>query len=194
MAGALALAAACMAGPGTAQQAFSLGERVDRAALGNGLELRTIDEERLFRESAFGQRVRSAIDAASRALEQENARLLDELTAREQELTELRDTLPPDEFRARADEFDARAERIRSDQAEKLARFQRFEETERRRFFEQTGPVLQDVLAAQGAQVLLDARAIIIGVPGLDMTDAAIDAVDRRIGDGAPAPFPLDAP
>ena len=38
---------------------------------------------------------------------------------REQELTRLRPTTPAEEFRALADEFDARVERIRSEQDEK---------------------------------------------------------------------------
>ena len=97
--------------------------------------LRSVDEERLFRDSEFGQRVQGEIDAASRALEDENARLLAELTAREEELTEARATLSPEEFRAQAEAFDQRAEMVRQDQAQKLARFSQFEESERRRFF-----------------------------------------------------------
>ena len=48
--------------------------------------LRSVDKERLFRDSRFGQRVRNKIDAASRELEAENSRLMEELTAREEEL------------------------------------------------------------------------------------------------------------
>lgn len=171
---------------------YSLGETV--GAAGGALVLRSVDEERLFRDSRFGQRVQAEIDAASRALEDENARLLAELTAREEELTAARATLSPEEFRAQAEAFDQRAERIRQDQAQKLGRFAQFEESERRRFFGQTGPILQQVLRDEGAQILIAARAVIIGLPEIDMTAAAIEAIDATLGDGGAAPFPLTAP
>ncbi|MBN2761118.1 MAG: OmpH family outer membrane protein [Rhodobacteraceae bacterium] len=175
------------------QTGFSFGERVD-APTQPDLVLRSIDEERLFQGSLFGQRVLAEIDQASRALEDENARLLAELTAREEELTRLRDTIPSDEFRVEAEAFDRRAEDIRESQAQKLARFSQFEESERRRFFSQTGAILQQVLQDEGAQILIASGAVIIGVPEMDMTDAAIAAIDAEIGDGGAPPFPLTQP
>lgn len=176
-----------------AQTGYSLGQRVDGAD-GANLVFRSIDEDRFFRESQFGQRVLADIDAASRALEEENRALLAELTAREEELTALRDSLPPEEFRAQAEAFDMQAEAVRQDQAQKLARFSQFEESERRRFFAQTGRILQQVLENEGAQILIASAAVIIGVPGMDMTDAAIAAMDAEIGDGGAPPFPLRLP
>lgn len=175
------------------QAGFSFGETVG-STNGPGLVLRSIDEERLFRESQFGQRVLGSIDAASRALEEENATLLAELTAREEELTDLRDTLDPEEFRAQAEAFDQRAEMIRQRQAQKLSRFSQFEESERRRFFSQTGDILRQVLKEEGAQILITSGAVIVGLPEMDMTDAAIAAIDEAIGDGGAPPFPLSQP
>lgn len=190
-----AVAGLCLATAAVAQQGggFSLGQNVERG-VGADLVLRSVDEERLFRESQFGQRVQADLDDASRALEEENARLLSELTAREEELTGLRESLPPDEFRADADAFDQRAEMIRQDQAQKLARFSQFEESERRRFFARSGVILQQVLEDEGAQILIAARAVIIGVPEMDITEAAISAIDAEIGDGGAPPFPLTLP
>lgn len=175
------------------QTGYSFGESIGTTN-GPGLVLRSIDEERLFRGSQFGQRVLAEIDTASRALEDENAAFLDELTAREEELTRLRDEIDPDAFRAEAEAFDLRAEAIRQSQAQKLARFAQFEESERRRFFSQTGVVLQQVLEDEGAQILIAAGAVIIGVPEMDMTDQAIAAMDTEIGDGGAPPFPLILP
>ncbi|MFN7001832.1 MAG: OmpH family outer membrane protein [Roseinatronobacter sp.] len=172
---------------------FSLGE--DAQALpAERLLLRTVDDERLFFESQFGARVASVIEEASRDLEAENDRLLAELTAREDELTLLRAELTVEEFRAAASAFDLQAESVRRGQAEKRQRLVQFEESERRRFFNQSAPVLQQVLEQTGGLVLIDARAVIIGVPELDMTDAAIEAMDRAIGDGGEPPFPLSLP
>ncbi len=198
-----ALCAACLgaaaylpAAPVHAQQSlgFSLGETVGDARTASGQALRTIDDERLFRESQFGQRVAEEIETASRALEAENDQLLEELTAREAELTEQRAEMTVEAFRAAANAFDVQAEEVRRSQAEKRQRLVQFEESERRRFFGSTTQVLQDVLENVGGQVLIDARAVIIGLPGMDMTDDAIAAMDDAIGDGGPAPFPLVLP
>ena len=171
---------------------FALGQTL---ATGEApLALRTIDDERLFRQSQFGQRVAAEIAEASRALEAENDRLLEELTAREAELTELRAEMSVEEFRAAANAFDIQAETARRSQAEKRQRLSQFEDSERRRFFSDSALVLQEVLEDVGGDVLIDARAVIIARPGLDMTDEAIAAMDDAIGDGGPPPFPLNLP
>lgn len=190
---ALAVLGIALAAPGLAQErfGFSLGEAVNTEP---PLALRTIDDERLFQESQFGQRVAAEIAAASRALEAENDALLENLTAREAELTELRAEMSLEEFRAAANEFDVQAEAVRRSQSEKRQRLVQFEESERRRFFAGSGPVLQEVLEQVGGDILIDARAVIIARPGVDMTDAAIVAMDAALGDGGPPPFPLSMP
>ena len=182
--------------PLQAQQSlgFALGEAVSGGGASGQLTLRTIDDERLFRGSLFGARVAEEIEAASRSLEAENDRLLEELTAREAELTELRNEMTVEAFRAAANAFDVQAETVRRNQAEKRQRLVQFEESERRRFFSGTPEILQDVLERLGGQVLIDARAVIIGLPEMDMTDEAIAAIDEAIGDGGPAPFPAGLP
>ena len=194
--GYLGAAAFLPAAPVHGQQSlgFSLGETAGAAINGSHLALRTIDDERLFRESQFGQRVAEEIDTASRALEAENDQLLEELTTREAELTEQRAHMTVEAFRAAANAFDAQADEVRRSQAEKRQRLVQFEESERRRFFGSTTQVLQDVLERVGGQVLIDARAVIIGLPGMDMTDDAIAAMDEAIGDGGPPPFPVVLP
>lgn len=173
---------------------MSLGQEIPRDMGTAVLQLRTLDEDSLFASSAFGQRVLQEIDVASRALEQENEGLLSRLTARELELTAARATLPPAEFRAAADAFDLEAELIRRTQGEKRQRLAQYQDTEQRRFFLLAAPILQDVLIASGAQVVIDARAVIFGVDGMDLTREAIAAVDASLGDGSPAPTPLDVP
>lgn len=170
---------------------FALGQPVEQFSRPS---LRTIDDERLFRESLFGRRVTEEIAVASRALEAENDRLLAELTARETELTELRAEMSLEEFRAAANAFDLQAEEVRRTQSEKRQRLAQFEESERRRFFSEISSVLQEVLEAEGGQILIDARAVIIARIDVDMTDQAIKAMDDAIGDGGAAPFPLTLP
>ena len=173
---------------------LAIGQTLNPAIGAPVLQFRTLDEETLFSASLFGQRVLSEIEQASRALEQENARLLDDLTARELALTDARATMEPAEFRAAADAFDLEAEATRRAQAEKRQRLADYQDNEQRRFFLLAAPILQAVLAATGAQVVIDARAVILGVDGMDLTREAIDAVNQGLGDGAPAPTPLNVP
>ncbi|MCH8467364.1 MAG: OmpH family outer membrane protein [Roseinatronobacter sp.] len=170
---------------------MSLGESAARPVQPG---LRILDEEQAFRQSLFGLRVAQEVEAASRALEAENERLLGELTAREAELTILRAEMSVEEFRAAATAFDLQAEATRQSQSEKRQRLVQFEDAERRRFFANIGPVLQDLLDRLGGQVLIDARAVIIGPSGLDMTEEAVAAIDAVLGDGGPPPFPLNLP
>lgn len=190
----LGAAGIMLAAPAFAQTGggLSLGQLVDAPPA--PLSLRIVDEERLFQGSQFGQRVARDLDVASRALEAENAQLLEQLTAQENALSEARATMSVEEFRAAATAFDAEAEAIRRAQAEKRQRLSAYDEAEQRRFFSLIGPILQEVLAEKGGQILIDARAVVIGVADIDITEDAIKALDDALGDGGPADFPLTQP
>lgn len=190
------LAACQMLTPALAQQSPVQPSSEGRTSLTAPVPLlvRVLDEDALFGSSLFGQRVLREIDTASRALEQENAELLEQLTRQEADLTAARPTMTPVEFRAAADAFDVQAESIRRNQAEKRARLSSYQDFEQRRFFQLAAPILQQVLLQSGAQVVIDARALILGVDGMDLTRDAITAVDAAIGDGGPSPMPLSVP
>src|SRR5690606_8100707 len=84
---------------------------VVEAPLPNGqavLPVLTIDQDMLYARSQWGQRVQEEIEQRRREIAAENDRLAEQFASEEQELTALRRTLPPDEFRKRADEFDKR--------------------------------------------------------------------------------------
>ncbi len=171
--------------PATSGSAQTLGY-----SLGTPLapQVRTIDQDRLYFESRFGRRVQADILSASQALEAENERLVAQLSARELELTEARAGLPPEEFRALADAFNDEAEAIRDDQARKSREIARFQEAEQLRFFDAVGPLLNELIAELGAELLIDSRAVLIAGDGVDLTDEAIARVDTQLGDGADAP------
>ena len=173
------------------QLGFSLGEM-------DTPDIRTVDQDRLFFESLFGQRVRDQVVEASRALEIENQRFVTELSAREAELTAARPDLSPEAFRDQAEAFNAEAERIREAQEQKAREIRQFQEAEQLRFFDAAGPMLEDLRLELGAKVLLDARLVLLADDDIDLTDAAIARVNADLGDGAEtaeAPLPrFDAP
>lgn len=144
----------------------------------------TLDQERLFAQSQFGQRVLAEIDAASKELAAENREIEAELLAEERELTELRAELPADEFQARAQAFDDRAVGFRRQQDAKARALQGRDEAERAAFFRAVSPILSDLVAELGAVAILDDRAVLFAAPAIDVTDRAIARVDARIGAG----------
>ena len=148
----------------------------------------TIDPERLFEETQFGLRVLEESEALASALQAENRRIEAELTDEERDLTERRATLPVDEFRALADAFDEKVDRIRSEQDQKAREIQDFREAQQQEFLGRIGPVLLELVRERQAAILLDRRAVFLSAGSVDITDAAITRIDTEIGRGTSQP------
>ena len=174
---ALALGLAAWAAAPAAGQGLSLGE--------SGLPILTIDQDQLYLRSAWGRRVAAETEAGVQALSAENRALEAELSAAEQALTERRASLTPEEFRAEADAFDARAVQVRRDQDAKERELLRDRDAERQRFFAAAIPVIGQAMQDRGALVILDRRSVFLAVEALDVTDDLIARIDAAIGDGA---------
>ena len=157
----------------------------------------TIDPDRLFTGSKFGQRVEREYEDKARQLAAENRIKEGELTAEERDLTERRPKLTPEEFRKLADAFDAKVEGIRAAQGAKNSDLDHQREAERQRFLQTALPVLGDLVRETGAVAILNTQAIFLAFRGIDITDRAIQRIDAKIGDGTqlePAPGDGTAP
>lgn len=149
----------------------------------------TLSQERLFQESLFGQRLQEEIDAASTALARENREIEAALLEEERDLTARRAEMEADAFRPLAEEFDQRVETIREEQAQDLRRLTAQAEAARRYFIQATTPVLVELLQDRGAAAVLDSRAVIYSVEGIDITELALERIDAEIGDGGAGPI-----
>lgn len=147
-----------------------------------------VQQDRLFDTSAFGKAAQARIEAESQALITENRQIEQQLEAEERSLTERRATLPPDQFRALAEEFNARVEVIRAEQDAKSRDIARSQESDRKRFIEAALPVLAELLREKGAVVILDRQAVFLSLDTIDITDEAVARIDARIGSGGAAP------
>lgn len=153
----------------------------------------TIDPERLYAESLFGQRVAAEVRADAEALDRENQRIEAALTDEERSLTQRRPTMPIEEFRAAADDFDARVQAIREAQDAKERSLQQMLSEGQAAFLEAASPILGEIMLEAGAAVILDGRSVFLAVGAVDITDRAIAEVNARIGDGATAaPAPAE--
>ena len=144
----------------------------------------TVDQDRLFTDSKFGQGALARIEAASRALAAENREIEARLTEEERVLTQRRPTLSLADFRKLADEFDARVEAIRKTQDGKARGLSRMHDEEKQKFLKAAVPVLGELVRAMGAVAILDRSAIVLTFERIDITDEAIARLDETLGDG----------
>ena len=149
-------------------------------------QILTLNQDRLYQSSLFGQRVRAQLEAQSTELAAENRRIEAALVAEESQLTEDRADMEPSEFRALAEDFDTRVTGIRRAQADKRDALQRIADEERARFFEMAYPVLFELVEESGALAILNQSAVILSSRSIDVTDQAIARINAVIGEGAP--------
>jgi Skp family chaperone for outer membrane proteins len=147
----------------------------------------TISTERLFVETAFGDRLTSLIEEDARALARENRQIEAELTAEERELTEQRPTVPVAEFQVLAEAFDAKVQRIRAEQDAKSRDIQTKRDAGRQQFLSDIIPILSEIVRERGALVILDRRDVFLSADSVDITDEAIRRINAALGDGSAA-------
>lgn len=147
----------------------------------------TVEFDRLFSESAYGERVARTLEAESAEIAAENRRIEAELTAEERALTEKRGTLDGAAFRALADAFDQKVQALRREQDAKARSIAELSEDARRRFIAAAEPVIDRIMQEAGAVVILEKRSVFLSEEVIDITDAAIARIDAAIGDGATA-------
>nr|WP_152612552.1 OmpH family outer membrane protein [Leisingera sp. ANG-M7] len=145
----------------------------------------TIQPDRLFSESAFGKRVEREIEAEGAVLTAENRRIEAELRQEELELTERRNGMEPEAFRALADSFDEKVQETRRRQDLKLREISQMGEDARREFIAASLPVLQQIMRETGAGAILDHSSVFLSADAADITSLAIARIDSVLGDGA---------
>ncbi len=178
--GALFGALLCVALPVQAQQDGGLSNLGVVQSL-----ILTVAPDALYAQSDFGQRIVREIEADSVEIAAENRRIEAELTAEERELTELRDSLAPADFRARAEAFDEKVQRLRREQDEKARAVGQRSDDARRALLTAAQPILLQLMIESGAVAVLDRRSVLLSVESVDITDEAIQRVNAEFGAGA---------
>lgn len=173
---------------GTAIFAQQLPAPVDDAGQGASSQLRspvlTIDADRIFEDTLFGQRIVEDLNVVGERLTAQNRRIEAELTSEESALTVRRAGMEPEVFRQAADAFDMRVQDIRREQDAKERAFQQALTQGRDAFYSAATQVMGQLMVDAGAVVILDRRAVFLSVGLVDITDEAIAAIDRQLADG----------
>lgn len=170
------LGGALLGGGGVAAQELATG------VLAEGpVEILTIDQERLYTGSKFGQKILAEIDAQVRTLQTENRTIESDLETEEKALTEKRPTLSAEEFRKQANEFDAKVKQIRSarDAKERDIGLQR--DLAQKKFFNAAVPILAAIMRERGASAIVDRKAVLLSFERIDITEIAIARVDAQL-------------
>ncbi|MEM9425519.1 MAG: OmpH family outer membrane protein [Pseudomonadota bacterium] len=139
----------------------------------------TIDQDRLFSETRLGAETRAELEREAQVLASENTEIENRLIAEERELTEQRTELKPEEFRALADAFDERVQKLRAEQDEKGRQLNRRGEDARAAFFNEIAVILSDIVREKGALVVIDRRDVFLSADRIDITDEAIARINE---------------
>lgn len=144
----------------------------------------TVESDRMFTDSKFGQRVAREIDAAQAVLLAENRSKEAQLTAEEKTLTQKRKQMTPEDFRAVAEAFDARVVQIRTEQDQKARDISDRREQEEAAFVQVVRPILSELMRESGALVILERRNVLLSDISVDITQEAIRRLNTVVGDG----------
>jgi len=148
------------------------------------LSVATINQDRLFTGSLFGKNFNEKFQNDANILAEENRRIEKELADEEADLTQKRKELSNTEFRALAAVFNEKVEIIRHDQAQKVNALNTSRIQAQRAFFVQAQPIIAKLMQERGIQFILNDQAIFMSGTSGDITDSAIEHIDRVLGVG----------
>ncbi|WP_281982325.1 OmpH family outer membrane protein [Thalassorhabdomicrobium marinisediminis] len=146
--------------------------------------LLTVDIDRLFGQSRFGERIARTYTEGRTALAAENRRIAEALRQEELALADQRAQMAPAVFQAEAAAFDEKAQSIRRAQDAKEAALDDTLDEGRAQFLEVSRPILIQLMSDRNAAAILDRRSVLLSLERIDITDEAIARIDETIGDG----------
>ncbi|MEP2642225.1 OmpH family outer membrane protein [Roseobacter sp.] len=144
----------------------------------------TIDADKLFADSHFGQQTVAEFEARGAQLATENRTIEETLEQEEKALTEQRADMDPTEFRLLADAFDEKVQTTRRTQDAKTRDLNLDFEQRRNVFLNAAAPVLETLMREAGAVVIMDKQSVLLSSNAIDITVAAIDRLNDVLGDG----------
>lgn len=137
-----------------------------------------VNQERILTGSEAGQRLLAEEEREREALRAEARAIDTAFEEEEQALTAQRAELTPEEFRARADDFDARVVAARREQDERSALLAQRFDLRRRQFYAAVAPILVRLMDRFGARAILDETSVLLADESISITDEVIAEID----------------
>ncbi len=138
-----------------------------------------LDPDRLLRDSDIGAAMLAAFDEKRAARIAENELIATQLENEESQLTDLRPTIDPEDFRQKARDFDEKVQRIREEQIAKDVELQREADQIPTRFVEISAPFLSELMEKYQSGAIVDIRTVLLYNRNFDVTDEAIELLNR---------------
>lgn len=164
----VACAAGLPAAPGVAQQRG---------------QILVVSRGRIFEEAQAAMVLAEAEREQTAQLQAEIDEVRSALTAEEEELARLRDTLPSEEFDQRAASYDQRVRRERRRAQARAEALQQAFQDARRGLVEALDPLLEEIRLQLGAVAILDADQVLVHDPGADITEEVLERFNAAVAE-----------
>lgn len=175
------LAAALTAMLLAAAPAHAAAQTAEEGALPSAGRVLVVSRVRVLEEIDAARHLSQEEAAATERLQREIDEVKAELTAEEEELTRLRETLPREEFEARVAAFDERVRDERRSAQNRAAVLQQVFRDARRELVDALGQVLETVRVDMGAVAIVNADAVLAHDPVIDATDRVIELFNQTV-------------
>lgn len=140
-----------------------------------------VDFQRIVRESAAAGTVRAQIAELRNAYQDEFARIEEELRAVESELTELRSSLPDDEFLPRRREFEMRVTEAQRQAQYRRAELDRALDDAMNDVQSSLLGVIAEIAEREKANVVLNRSNVVLVDQALDFTGEALEELNAQL-------------
>lgn len=142
-------------------------------------EVAMVSRERLLQRVAVARQLLAEEQRMTAVLQAQIDRTKEALADEEAELAKLRGELPVSDFATRIEDFDGRMRRARQITQERSGELQRGFQEARASVVAQIPGVIEALRREVGAQVILNADAVLAADPAMDLTDRAVTLFDR---------------
>ncbi|WP_084396094.1 OmpH family outer membrane protein [Henriciella aquimarina] len=156
-------------------------------AAAQGTNVVVIDQSRIMQESAGGKDIISKVNAIEQTMQSELKPTQDSLATEGQALDAktanmTMDAIAADDaLRTEVEQFAQKAQAFNRRRKIASAELQATERAAWNQFFSAMQPVLQEVVAEKGADVILDRSDAIYASPSVDATDLVISKMDAKL-------------
>ncbi len=166
--------------------AFSFASVAAPIATAQGTTIVVIDQAKILRDSAAGKDIQTKIGSIESAMERELKPTADSLNAEGQTIEAKTANMTPEAMRADAalkTQVTNYARKAQEFNVKRQVTAQELALTERKAvqdFFAALRPVLQEVVAERGAQVMLDRSSVTFADPSIDVTALVISKMNAK--------------
>lgn len=140
-----------------------------------------IDLRRVIGESKVGHDMQSQVDALNKKVEGELKGEKASLQKQQQELQQQSAILAANVKAQRIKAFEARVKAFQEKVHDRGNMIQAGVQVAQEQIQQALGPILQGIMRERGATVLLDRSSVLLGANGLDMTQVAIQRLDKKM-------------